>query len=95
MSYPSRGFLTPLLALLFVGLIALAVAGYAMGWLTIGRSPERTTIEIHTQGIEDAAEAAQQEGAELMEKTGEQLRESGAALEESADSTADENETRP
>jgi hypothetical protein len=89
MSGRGRGFLVSLMAFLFVALVGLAIAGYALGWLTIDRQPQRTTIEIDTQKLEEAASEAQKEGAELIEKSGETLRESGEALKESVDRSPD------
>jgi hypothetical protein len=76
------------MAVLFVGLVAFAVAGYAMGWLSFKQSPEQTTIEINTHQIEEAAHEAQQEGADLIQVAGKKLRESGAALDDNLDGAA-------
>ncbi len=62
MSYRGSGIFTSLLAVLFIGLVAFAVAGYAMGWLSFKQSPEQTTIEINTHQIEDAAHKPSRKG---------------------------------
>lgn len=82
MSNRGSGIFTSLMAVSFIGLIAFVVGGFAMGWLSIQQSPDRTTIEVQTQAIEKAAHEAQQEGADLIQDAGKKLRESGAALDD-------------
>jgi hypothetical protein len=87
----ASGFVTSLLALLFLVLVGIAIVAYSMGWLSIDRQPEQTTIQIDTRKVEQAATEARQEGEALVEKAGEALQQSGEALEDSVEPT-DRNE---
>ena len=83
--HPGTSFFTSLMAFLFLAFVGVAIAGYALGWLTVERTPQQTTIEIDTQKVEEAASDAKHEGEALLQKAGETLRESGEALEETVE----------
>jgi hypothetical protein len=68
--------------LFLFGCVLLAlflVFGYAAGWVTFSHSDnqETTTIQIDTGEVKEAADDAVAKGGELLEETGERIRNLG------------------
>lgn len=59
-----------LFALCFMLILAAGVIGYASGWITFKHAEQKTTIEIETGEIKDAAEHAVETGKQFIDKSG-------------------------
>lgn len=97
MSRESRGsffgLLSGLLALVFLLAICVSVAAYSMGWMTVENTPDRTTIEVDTAEMREAAGEAGKQGEEALKKTGEALRDAGEQIKDAVDADETRDET--
>ena len=72
---PKRHPFRTLFAFCFLLTLAAGVIGYASGWINFKHEEQKTTIEIETSQIKDAAEEAVETGKQLLDKTGEKVNE--------------------
>ena len=81
----SGGFFVTLIALAFVVTLGAGITAYAMGWMTVDSEPEKTTIEVNTGEVNEALDAAGEEGQQLLEETGEALKETGTKIQDAVE----------
>lgn len=97
MSRESRGsflgLLSGLLALVFLLAICVSVAAYSMGWMTVENTPDRTTIEVDTAEMREAAGEVSKQGEQTLEKTGEALHDAGEQIKDAVDDDGTRDET--
>jgi hypothetical protein len=88
---PQGQVLVRFLLLLLLVVAAVGVVGYAMGWITLESTSDRTTIEIDKNEMKDAGRKAAEETEEFVDEVGETLREAGEAISnDSSDEGSDE-----
>ena len=67
--------LRTLFAYCFLLILAGTLIGYAAGWINFKHETQKTTIEIETSEIKEAAKEAVESGKEFIEESGEKLSE--------------------
>lgn len=75
---PQRGrasFLTTLFLFCCVLIAGFTIVGYAVGWVTISqdRQQQKTTIEVETGKVKEAAEEAVDKSQELLQRAGDKI----------------------
>ena len=75
------------LATLAILLVVLVAVGFAVGWITLERSPEKATIDVNTRAIEQAAD-------ETIQSSKEAIDEAAKSIEKAVDSEPNEGDAR-
>jgi hypothetical protein len=62
------------LAIFGIVVLVLIAAFVAVGWITFHKSPEKATVEIHTQQMEQAGEKAVDSSRKLIEEAADSVK---------------------
>jgi hypothetical protein len=82
------------LAILAVLVLVFVAIGLAQGWINFTKVEDKTTIEIETNELEQAAERAKEGTKKLLNETGEALEKAGRELDESINDPSDATRER-